>query len=154
TQVRDAVVAVAARRWMTMRANAVYLAAGALLGFGVLQLASQRILGRPGLGWIALLLPLVPLSLSILLEATLSRGSFAHALHRALSRLPGSAGRWFAARQGAFEAVDEDFKHFGGKAHVAWQATFLYVVAWLLESVETWSILALLGAQVPFLTVL
>src|SRR5262249_2109053 len=37
---------------------------------------------------------------------------------------------------------------------VAWQATFLYVVAWLLESVETWSILALLGAQVPFLTVL
>jgi len=152
--VRDAVVAVAARRWITLRANAIYLAAGAVLGFGALQAASQRLISRSGLGVVALLLPLVPLSLSFLLEGTLSRGSFAHALHRRLSHLPGSAGRWFARREAAFAAVDEDFQRFGHGGSAVWPATAAYLAAWTLESVETWAILKLLGAQVPFLTAL
>ena len=151
---RDGVVAVAARRWITLRAHAIYLAAGAVLGFAALQDASGRILGRPGLGVIALVLPLVPLSISILLEATLSRGSFAHALHRKLSHLPGKAGRWFARREQAFAAVDEDFQRFGHGGDAVWPATLAYLAAWTLESFETWAILKLLGAQVPFWMVL
>ena len=151
---RDGVVAVAARRWITLRAHAIYLAAGAVLGFAALQDASGRILGRPGLGVVALVLPLVPLSISILLEATLSRGSFAHALHRKLSHLPGKAGRWFARREQAFAAVDEDFQRFGHGGDAVWPATLAYLAAWTLESFETWAILKLLGAQVPFWMVL
>jgi hypothetical protein len=150
----DAVVAVAARRWITLRSNAIYLAAGAVTGFGVLQVASVRVLHRAGLGVLALLLPLVPLSISIALEATLSRGSFARSLHRALSKLPGRAGRWFAVRGESFANVDNEFQRFEKSAHSAWAATAAFTVAWTMESVETWSILALLGARVPFFTVL
>src|SRR5258708_3402205 len=51
--VRDAVVAVAARRWITLPADAIYLAAGAVIGFGALQGAVQRLIGRSGLRGVA-----------------------------------------------------------------------------------------------------
>lgn len=101
------------------------------------------------LGWRRLMsvLGVRPLSVSFLLEGTLSRGSFAHALHRRLSRLPGRAGRWFALREQAFAAVDEDFQRFGHGGDAVWPATAAYLAAWTLESVETWAILKLLGAE-------
>jgi hypothetical protein len=152
--IRDAVVSVAARRWITLRANAIYLVAGARVGYSLLAAQSLRVLGRPGLGVIALFLPLLPLGASLALEATFSRGSFAHALHRKLSQLPGRAGAWFASRGQAFAAVDEDFQRFGHGGSAVTPATLAYLGAWFMESVETWLILRLLGVDLSFGAVL
>ncbi|HUJ27016.1 MAG TPA: lysylphosphatidylglycerol synthase domain-containing protein [Myxococcales bacterium] len=152
--VNDAVVAVAARRWMTLRSHALYIAAGALVGWGALRQASPRLIGRPGLGWLSLALAIAPLAASLSLQAMLSRGSAAHALQRRLSQLPGRAGRWFAAREAAFAGVDVEFRHFARGSIPTWPALAAYAGSWLMESVETWTILRLLGAGVPFATVL
>src|SRR5262249_38705308 len=74
--------------------------------------------------------------------------------HAVLSRVPvPSLRRWFERRRARFLAVDAHCGRLAaGGARLAAAAAWFYV-GWLVESLETYVLLHLLGAQVPFVAV-
>ena len=154
--VREAVVGMAAKKWLTMRAHAIYIALSFALGFGLLQAHSKDLIGIDGLPWIVLASALVPLALSAGLASTFVRGSVAERVHDLLSRLPSARLRaWLAKRKEGFVATDVDFERFGkAKGASELGTTALFVVAWLMESIESLLILRVLGAPVGFVEVI
>jgi uncharacterized membrane protein YbhN (UPF0104 family) len=147
--------AAAARRWLTMRAHAVYVALGAAAGLVVVH-GHPRTLGALRYAPLVVLASaLLPLAASLAVSLTLASGSRAAGLHAWLSRLPVPALRsWLARRREAFAATDAGFVALarGGRSLLA--PTAFLVAAWLLESVEAFVLLRLAGADLPFVEVL
>jgi uncharacterized membrane protein YbhN (UPF0104 family) len=140
-----AVVAIA-RKWIVMRAHAVYILLGAACGAAALTGVSGRLLGGRWLAWAVAASALAPLSLSIAL-GTGFRG------RPALLRLQGALGRvpWRAVRErvsrwrcGAV-AVDGHLARVGSAPAATWLATASYLACWLVEAFETALILRLVG---------
>jgi hypothetical protein len=145
---RDGVVALAARRWTVLRAHAVYLLLGGLVG---LFLAT-----RPAaLPWLTLCFAAVALAGASGARWLLTERSGALRLEALLERLPGKLHTWFAQRRASFVAVDRRFEAFARAESAGWLAnTAMYFAAWLSESAETFLFLRLLGARISFLEVL
>jgi uncharacterized membrane protein YbhN (UPF0104 family) len=145
----DAVAGMAAKKWLVMRAHAVYIALSVAVGFRFLSERSQAIVGVPGLPWIVLGSALVPLLLSVGLEASLARGSVAGKLVRALASLPSKRLQaWVASRGLAIAETDARFARIAAARGACARGLVIFAGAWLLESVETLVILRVLGAEV------
>jgi glycosyltransferase 2 family protein len=149
-----ALAAAGARRWLTMRAHAVYVGLGALAGFVVLrERPDVAALLRVG-PLVVLASALLPLGASIALSTTLAGGPRVARLYAILSRIPVPAlAKWLAMRKSAFVATDEGFASLArGRPLVL--PTALLVVAWLCESVEAFVLFRLVGARLSFVEVL
>ncbi len=149
-----ALAAAAARRWLTMRAHAIYVGLGALAGFAVLrQRPDAAALLRVG-PLVVLASALLPLGASIALSTTFGAGPRVAKLHALLARLPFPAlGRWLATRKSAFVATDEGFAALArGRPLVL--PTALLLLAWVCESIEAFVLFRLVGAPLSFVEVL
>jgi glycosyltransferase 2 family protein len=157
--VAEAIAAVAAKKWLIMRAHAGYIALSAVAGFGVLGACSLALLGARGLPWLVLASSLVPLALSAALATALGRGELVHRLWGVLTRWAPARARPFLERHRArFVATDARIARLSspdgtGRAQLV-TAQLLYFAAWLLESLETLLILRLLGAHVGYVGVM
>jgi uncharacterized membrane protein YbhN (UPF0104 family) len=146
--------AAGARRWLTMRAHAVYVGLGALAGFVVLRehpdaAALLRVGPR-----VVLASALLPLGASIALSTTLGGGPRVAKLYALLARIPAPAlARWLATRKSAFVATDQGFAKLARGRPLLFP-TALLVVAWVCESVEAFVLLRLVGAHLSFAEVL
>jgi hypothetical protein len=146
----------AMKRWLIIRTHGYYVALAALVGFGALSAASRALLRHDGLAWIVLATAFGLVAVSMVLQRATSELGIASRVHDGIARLRSS--RLFARfasrelRREAFERVDADLARLGKGAHPVSAA--LILGTWLLESVETFLILSVLGAHVPFLTVL
>ncbi len=149
-----ALAAAGARRWLTMRAHAVYVGLGALAGFLVLRERPDAVaLLRVG-PIVVLASALLPLAASVALSTTLSGGPRVAKLYTLLARVPSPAlAKWLGARRGAFSQTDERFGELARSGPLAFP-TALLVVAWVFESVEAFALLRLVGAHLSFAEVL
>jgi hypothetical protein len=160
------IAAAGARRWLTMRAHAVYVTLGALAGFVTLRAhppwmspglspeMSQRMSALRFGPLVVLLSALLPLGASFALSLTLGRGSWVTYLHRQVSRVRLPALQdWLARRRGAFVATDAGFAALAKRGALRGPLALL-VLAWLFESVEAFFLLRLAGATLTPLEVL
>jgi glycosyltransferase 2 family protein len=145
----DSIAGMGAKKWLVMRAHAVYITLSVAVGFTFLAERSRAVVGAPGLPWIVLASALVPLALSLTLEASLARGSAAAKLIEILRRIPSErVRRRLASRKHAFTETDACFARIAGARAPCARALALFVATWLMESVETLVILRVLGAPI------
>jgi hypothetical protein len=140
-----AVLAVA-RKWLVMRAHAVYIALGAACGWVALAGVSERAHGGRWLPWAVGASACIPLGLSLALGAGFRGRPAFVVLQTALARLPWRALRervqsW---RTGALSA-DGHLARVGAARSATWIAAVTFFGCWLFESLETAVILALVG---------
>jgi len=142
--IRDGVVGMAARRWTVLRAHGVYLFAGGIVG---LLVATQP----PALPWLTFLFSAVALGIAAGARLIFTERSGSSRLESMLEKLPGRFHIWFANRRASFAAVDRRFEAFARAEGADWLAnTAIYLAAWMVEAVETFLLLRLLGAQLSF----
>ena len=140
-----AVIAIA-RKWLVMRAHAVYIALGAIGGAAVLAGVSRRALGGPWLPWAVGASGLAPLALSLALGAGFRGRPALARLQNAVARIPWCAlqeriGRW---RSGAVR-TDATLAVVGASRRDTWVACASFFGCWLCESIETAIIVRLVG---------
>jgi glycosyltransferase 2 family protein len=138
-----------ARKWLVMRAHAVYIALGAACGAALLARLSERSLGGAWLPWAVGASALIPLGLSLALGAGFRGRPAVARLQSALGRLPwralhGCADRW---RSRAI-VVDDRLARIGAARSDTWVAAAAFFACWLIESVETALIVRLVGGPV------
>jgi uncharacterized membrane protein YbhN (UPF0104 family) len=144
--VAEGAVLAIARKWLVMRAHAVYILLGAAMGAAALAGVSGRLLGGPWLPVAVAASALAPLTLSLALGAGFRGQPALLRLQRALGRLPWEAvrarvSRW---RCGAV-TVDGHLARIGAARAATRRATLTYFIAWLVEAIETALILRLVG---------
>jgi uncharacterized protein (TIRG00374 family) len=150
-----AITGVAARKYLLLTAHALYIVLAALFGFEGLRRVSPRLLGAAGLEWLVLASGLGVGLTAAVFCLLLARGRVGGRLRTVLSRLPiPSFRRAVAQRAEAFHATDLELARFFAVERRRLVAPLLgFLCAWLLESVETFLILRLLGADLSFSTV-
>jgi hypothetical protein len=146
-----AVIAIA-RKWLVMRAHAVYLAGGALVGAALLAGVSRRALGGPWLPWAVGASGLAPLTLSLALGAGFRGRPAIVRLQEALGRLPwrGLRARVARWRSGALR-TDAKLALVGASRRATWMACASFFGCWLCESVETAIIVRLVGGPLDLI---
>jgi hypothetical protein len=142
--VREGAVLAIARKWLVMRAHALYIATGAIVGASVLS--SVPLLGGHRLAWAVGLSALAPLALSVAMGAGFRGRPLVLRLQAALGNLPWPAlrarmARW---RSGAV-AVDDKLARIGHARAATWKVAASYLGAWLFESLETAIVIKLVG---------
>ncbi len=142
---QGAILAVA-RKWLVMRAHAVYILLGALAGAPLLGAVSARALGGRWLPFAVAASALIPLVLSALVGAGFHGGALVGRLQGVVSRLPWAPLRARASAWSApARALDAHMRAIGQRAPATRAATVSFFACWLLESIETAIILALAG---------
>jgi Lysylphosphatidylglycerol synthase TM region len=143
--VRDGVVASIARRWLSMRAHAAYIALGVLVGFPGLTMLARSSLGG-WLPWVVLASASLPLGASCVVGGgLLGRTTFA-TLHRALMRLPfRRLRRWLETRQREAVATDAQVARLRAAQPAITAANFAFFGCWCIEALESAFLLGLLG---------
>jgi hypothetical protein len=146
---RDGIVASIARKWLVMRAHAIYIAMGAVGGFTALAAASRQLLGGGALPWIVLASAAIPLGASLALGAgLLGRSAFAR-LHAGLGRLPWSrVRRWADVRRHEALATDAQVACLRASRTATTTATLGFLGCWCVEALESAFLLRLVGADV------
>jgi glycosyltransferase 2 family protein len=147
----DGAMLAVARKWLVMRAHAVYLTLGAACGASTLAAASQRYLGGGWLPWAVGGCAIVPLALSVALGQGLRGGGMALRLQRALLAVPWPVLRKHTMRwhEGAV-AVDARLACIGRAVPSTWIAALAFLGAWLFESLDTAVVIKLVGGPPTF----
>jgi uncharacterized membrane protein YbhN (UPF0104 family) len=135
------VVTNAAKRWLTIRAQAGYIVFSVVVGFATLEKASPALLRSNALPWVTLGASLVPLVGSWMLGVALLGKDRWRRIVRSFPSL------------GAYQ-VGDWLGHLGSARAARWRATALLFGGWLLEAIDTLVILRLLGARVGFAEVI
>lgn len=144
--VSDGAMLAVGRKWLVMRAHAVYLVLGALCGASALGVASRRYLGGGWLPWAVSGCAAIPLVLSVALGQGLRGGGMALRLQQTLLAIPWPALRKHTMRwrDGAV-AVDARLARIGRAGASTWVAAAAFLGAWLFESVDTAVVIRLVG---------
>ena len=150
--VDQSVAGMAARKVLLLLSQCLYVGGLAALGFAGLEAASRALIGTPHLGSFMLGAALA-LGVGGTISALVLRQSVvARSLLSLLERVPlprvqtwlTARRRWFLATDGAVSALFRlPPRRFAG-------ALACFTCAWLLEAVETWLILNVLGVHASF----
>jgi uncharacterized membrane protein YbhN (UPF0104 family) len=135
-----------ARKYLLMTSQSAYVWSAAILGFGALQTLCEHLTGHSGFAvLLAVSATLIGLAAAGMRSA-LSRGQVARRVQRLLRRLPSRRLQQVLAKSSWSASTDrcmERFFRLRPSQELAVTAPFLG--AWLLESVETLTLLWLLG---------
>jgi len=149
------VAAAGARRWLTMRAHAAYVAIGAAAAFVTFRAHEGALPWLRYAPFVVLGSALLPLGASLAVSLTLTTGSRATHVYDWLSRAPlPPLQRWLRCRREAFTETDAGLLALARSGESFLLATGLLVGAWLLESVEAFVLLSMVGAHLSFAEVL
>ncbi len=145
-----AIVASVTRKFLVLLAHATFLVTGTLLAWPALDEASRRAIGRPGLPWLLVATSLGLLSAAAVTAAATVQGRIGDRIHRALERVGGRwFGSWLERNAARFRKTDERlsafFRHPAGLA----APVALFLVGWLLRSLETYVYLRAVGVSIP-----
>jgi hypothetical protein len=144
----------AARKWIQMTSQAVYVAGFALLGWALLAQLSMGVLHGSGLGWLLLGAAGLLLLLATVSYIALAHGHLAERMHVLLMRLPWRRLRQhLQQRRGEFSDSDQLLQRFFGALRASPLPLLVCLLAWLCEAAETLLILWLLGVDLPAATV-
>jgi uncharacterized protein (TIRG00374 family) len=145
----DGAILAVARKWLVMRAHAVYIVLGAVVGTGSLAVLSARWSGRPQAAFLlALGLAVVPLTLSLIVGAGFGTRGVLARLQRAAAALPWRAVRERVARwRGSAADCDAQMSRVGMARRETVLATVFFLGCWLAEALETALLLWLVGGR-------
>lgn len=148
--IADGVVGLIARKWLVMRAHAIYIALGALMGLPALVALSRSLGAGRALPWAVVGSSVIPLVASCSISVVLlGRGTFV-GLSRFLSGFPIAAvRRWVDARRQQAVATDAQVARLRASERATWIATAAFLVGWCFEALESALLLRLVGADVP-----
>jgi uncharacterized membrane protein YbhN (UPF0104 family) len=145
----EGAVLVVARKWLVMRAHALYIVLGATIGAASLAVVSERMhVGKWAIVGFAAGLALAPLGLSTLLGMGFHGQSTLARVQRAAERVP-----WRALREkvrslrSRAEAGDALLATVGAAHGATWSATLAFLVCWLAEAFETALVLWLVSGR-------
>lgn len=158
----EGVASVVAKKCLLGIAQSLYMLIGALLGFWMLSAGSAAFPGLQGFPWIVLTVSFVMLGIWGLASTSFLYGSVAQRLHRMLVSIPLRGRRpihplqtWLQKRREHFVEADEHLTKFtGSRKHTTASAIVMFMGGWMMEAVETYLILSLLGANVSFVQVM
>ncbi len=144
--------AMAVRKYLLLASQSVYISGFALLGAPFLERASVGIIGRSGLALGLLGLGGAVLVVAIASGVSLRDGRIAERVRRTLARLPVKALRGSLEKsRGSFAVTDGELRKFlRGPLWFASTPALLFLSSWVLEAVETYLILRLLGVDLSF----
>jgi uncharacterized membrane protein YbhN (UPF0104 family) len=144
----------AARKWLLVSSQSLYVAGFGLLALPVLAAISQPLLGAPGLQYLVLGGAALLFGLAVLSYGLLAHGRVAWRVHALLSRVPSA---WLRAKLEPLQArcahTDRQLKQFFSRALQSPLPLLAFLVGWLLESVDTLVILYVLGVHLPWTTI-
>jgi glycosyltransferase 2 family protein len=144
----------AARKWLLVGSQSIYVASFGLLAFPVLVAISRSLLGAPGLPYLLLAGAGLLLTLAAVSYGLLAHGRLASRIHCLLSRVPSA---WLRAKlapeQDRVSRTDGRIKCFFDHAFQSPLPLLAFQTGWLLESVDTLLILYVLGVRLPWTTV-
>lgn len=148
----EGIAIVAVKKGLLGVAHGLYLSLSAWLGFGALKLASEAIIGMRGLEWLAWLAAIMMFALFGGATLAFLYGGISQRLHQLLMTIPVERLRnWLLDKEKHFIETDSHFKRFHHvKRRKIALAIFTFFVGWLFETVDTFLILTLLGAKLPF----
>jgi uncharacterized membrane protein YbhN (UPF0104 family) len=150
----EGVASVAASKCLVALTHGVYLGLSVLLAFRWLSSHSVALIGVSGLGFIAALAALVLGGGAALAALILLGGSVAARIHAALTAIPlGRVRAWLVAREERFHETDRHLGRTLTAGRLAGPA-LCFLAQWLLEAVETYIILRLLGVELAYTQVM
>lgn len=151
-----AVASTAVRKLLISAMQGVYTVIGALAGFSLLQQTSEYLIGFPGLGYLMLLVGLAVFLLFMVLMLIIFNGNSARRVHGLLMTVPFKrVQQWLLEKESGFHDTDEHLSSFSGASTVRLlNATFWYLVGWVMLALESYIILKLLGVDISFSQVL
>lgn len=153
--VSETVATLGMRKALLLVSQAFYVGLGAIAGFSFLQQHSAAMIRTENLGWLMIAGAGVLFLLSLALTTTLVQGGVAELLYRLARRVP--IRRLHAAledlKSGALDTDQKLGLALGATPADGLKLISLYLIAWLVESFETYLILRLLGVEVSFAVV-
>jgi hypothetical protein len=141
----------AARKWLLIASQAVYVAGFALLAFPQLANISGSVLGAEGLPYVLMAAAICLLLLALLSFSLLSRGRLAVRAFELLVHVPFLRSRLLAQRTKVSQA-DGRLQRFFGSARAVALPLPLFLCSWLIEAAESALILHLLGVHLTWTT--
>lgn len=153
--VEASVAGMAARKYLLALSQAVYVGVLTLLGFDAVQRVSRSVIGIDGLAWVGLAAGVSLLCVALVMRQVFGRGRAAERVLALVKRLPFEGARRFGADAAAgFQRTDRAMERFfGSKPRELVGPALLFLGGWLLESLETWLILRVLGVELGFVEI-
>lgn len=153
---RESIAALATKKWLLMLGHAFYIFVGFVFGYSLLESWSPAMLGHGGLPWLVLLSGALPLAAAVFMWSMLCRGAVAHWLHAALAKIPvfGLASAMERRQRQFLDASAVLGQYTSASRAFGLPATLLFLASWLMEAVEAYVILRLLGVEVGFVEVM
>lgn len=143
----------AARKWLLVGSQSLYVGGFALLAFPTLTLISRDVLGTAGLGYFVLGAALLLALLTVGSYSLLSQGRSAARVQASLTGLPWP---WLQARLAPLgpgvARTDGQLRTFFATARRLPLPVLVFLAGWLLEACETFLILHLLGVHLSWKT--
>jgi hypothetical protein len=144
----------AARKWMLIASQSVYVSLFACLSFGVLLEISPRVVGGSSLPYLMLGAAVLLAGMALVTFTLLSRGRLATRFWALLTLIPVDRLRsWLGESRSKFSATDGELERFFATAFRSPLPLLTFLVGWLIEAAETALILYLLGVRLPLHTV-
>ncbi len=143
------------KRWLLLRAHGFYVLLSGLLGYRLLADRSVALLRVPGLPLFVLASTALPFGIAAAMAATLEGGTAARAVGRAVESVPiARLQRWIRRRTEHFRETDAALARVLrlGPRPIRFFTGLLFA-AWLMDTVETWLILHVLGVHIGFVAV-
>jgi uncharacterized protein (TIRG00374 family) len=145
-----AIVASIARRFLILLAHGIFLLTGTLLAWPALSKASRIAIGRPDLPWLLVATSLGLLAAAGVTAAATVQGRLGDRVHRALARFGGRwLGAWLERNAARFRNTDERLSAFFRRPAGLAAPVAMFLVGWLLRSLETYVYLRIVGVSVP-----
>lgn len=150
-----AIAAIAARKYLLIASQGLVLLGVVLLGQSILATASVPLMRSHALPWISIALGLGLITVAAMLGGTLQHGAVARRIFAALRAIPIDRVRGFLdRREQSFESTDAEVAGYFSLPFTRRNAPILaYAVVWLIEVVETYLILRLLGVELGFMSI-
>jgi len=154
--IEEGAVGVVARKFFVILSHGVFLALAAVLAYGPLQAASTRAIGRPGLAWLLLATSAVLAAVAGGLATLLGHARIAQRSRHALERLGLSWLRpWLERHAVKFREADAHLaRFFSTRPALLLRPLPSFLAVWVVKSLESALYLALLGAPLPFTSVM
>jgi uncharacterized protein (TIRG00374 family) len=144
------IVAAVARKFFVVVSHGLFLAAATILAWPLVERASRGTIGRVGLPVLLLLAALTLVTVALLLVAATALGQVADRLRRGLDRFGGRwMGSWLERNALRFQRTDEALARFFHRPWGLLPSVLLYILGWLIRSLETLLFLRLVGVQAP-----
>jgi len=144
------IVATVARKFFVVVSHGLFLAVATILAWPLLERSSRGAIGRVGLPVLLLVVALVLVAVSLLLVTATALGQVADRLRRGLDRFVGRwMGSWLERNALRFQRTDDALARYFQKPWGLLPSVLLYVLGWLIRSLETYLFLRLVGVDVP-----